>query len=82
MQSSSNENRIIMALQAINQDLKLSIKHTSQIYEILRTTLINRRDSIQSKCNISSKSKNLTDLKKKIILKHTINLINYNFLPR
>ena len=80
MQSSSNENRIIMALQAINQNLKLSIKRASQIYKILHTTLINRRNSIQSKYNISSKSKNLTDLKKKIIFKHTINLINCSFL--
>ena len=82
MQSSSNENKIIMALQAINQNLKLSIKRASQIYEVPRTTLINRRDGIQSKCDISSKSKNLTDLKKKIIFEHIIDLINCSFLLR
>ena len=46
MQSSSNENKIIMALQTINQDLKLSIKRASQIYEVPHTTLINQRDGI------------------------------------
>ena len=44
--------------------------------------LINQRDSIQLKCDISSKSKNLINLEKKIILEHTINLINCSFLFR
>ena len=30
-----------MALQAINQDFKVSIKRASQIYEVFRMTLIN-----------------------------------------
>ena len=82
MESSSIENRIIMALQAIKQDPNLNIKRASQIYKIPRTTLIARRDGRTSRHDISANSMNLIILKEKTIFKRTINLIEYNFPPR
>ncbi|KAK1837469.1 transposase [Colletotrichum chrysophilum] len=39
MSSSSNESRIIFAIEAIKKDLKLSVRKAASIYKVLRTTL-------------------------------------------
>ena len=82
MQSSSKERNIIMTLQAIKRNLKLSIRRASEIYEISRTTLANRRNNRQSKRDILANLMNLTNLEKKVIFDRIINLVNYKFLSR
>ena len=82
MQSSSNENHIKMALQAIKQDPNLSIKRASEIYEVPRTTLIDRRNGINSKRDVRPKSMILTTLEEDTILERIINLIERGFPPR
>ena len=43
MESSSNERKIVMALEAFEKDPKLTIRAASRIYEVPRTTLMERR---------------------------------------
>ena len=82
MESSLNENRIIMALQAIKQDPKLSVRRASEIYQVPRTTLRDRRNGLTSRNDIPSNSRNLTVLEEEIILERTIDLIERGFPPR
>lgn len=42
MESSSNESRTILALQALENDPKLSVRKVAQIYKVSRTTLTRR----------------------------------------
>ncbi|KAK1837465.1 putative transposase [Colletotrichum chrysophilum] len=43
MSSSSNESRIILAIEAIKKDPKLSVRKAASIYKVLRTILRNQR---------------------------------------
>ena len=58
MQSSSNENQILITLKAIKQKFKLLVQCAFQIYEIFCTTLKNQHNGIQLKHNIPFNSKN------------------------
>jgi hypothetical protein len=62
MSSSSDEARIILALQALENDPKLSMRRACQIYIVKYSTLRNRRNGIKSKREITVKSQNLSNL--------------------
>ena len=68
MHSFINENKIIIILQIIKQNLNLSVRHASKIYQMLHTTLIVRQNGYTSNCDCIPTTKNLTVLKKKIFL--------------
>ena len=80
MESSSNERKIVMALKAFKKNPKLTIRAASRIYEILRTTLMERRAGKQSRNNILINSKKLTNLKKKVVFDCIIKLVDQGFL--
>ena len=68
MESSSNEKKIVMALEAFKKNLKLTIQAASKIYEIFHMTLMEQHTGKQLQNNILINSKKFINLKKKKFL--------------
>lgn len=82
MESSLKESRIILALKALEKDLKLSVRAAAKIYDVPRSTLQTRRDGVKSRRDISVNSKKLTDLEEKVLLERIVDLDTRGFSPR
>lgn len=82
MASALNENGIFLALQAIQNDRKLSVKKAAEIYNIPRTTLIARRDGRSSRRDTSANSKKLSDSEEKAIVQRALELDAQGFPVR
>ena len=76
MESSSNERKIVIALETFKKNPKLTIQAASKIYEVLCTTLMKQRAGKQSQNNILINSKKLINLKKKIVFDCIIELVD------
>jgi hypothetical protein len=81
MPSQSNEANIILAVQTIHSDSKLSIRKAASIYNAPYTTLYHRFQGIIAQHNCTSKSRALTKTEKKTILKYVLNLNSRGFPP-
>ena len=62
MSQSSNEARILLALQAIQNNPKLNIQRAATIYKVHYRTLHRRQHGIQSRRDTIQKSRRLSDL--------------------
>ena len=62
MENSSKEARILLALQAIKNDYKLSIIAVGRHYNVLPLTLRDRRNGKSVRRNTLANSRKLTDL--------------------
>jgi hypothetical protein len=82
MESSSNENRILLAIKALQKDQKLTIRAAARIYQVSHTTLIRRRARDKSRRDIMANSRNLTDLEEDVLLKRILSLDSRGFQPR
>ena len=82
MESSSNERRIILALQAIKRDPKLSVRAAAKIYNIPQTTLRDRRAGKRSRLDIPANSRKLTNLEEEAIIQHILDLDSQGISPR
>jgi hypothetical protein len=74
MESLPKESRIILALEALKKDPKLSVQKAATIYEILRSSLRDRRAGKQPRCEIPANSRKLTDLEEIVLLKRILDL--------
>jgi hypothetical protein len=74
MSQSSNEAGILLDLQAIQNNPKLSLRRAAGIYQVPFSTLQRRQDGIQSRRNYISKSRTLSDLDKYIIVQFVLDL--------
>ncbi|RYC77651.1 hypothetical protein BFJ63_vAg19475, partial [Fusarium oxysporum f. sp. narcissi] len=72
MSQPSKEARVIMALQALQDDPKLSMRHAAKIYDVNRNTLSNRKKGKQARCNTISKSQNLSNLEEEAVLQYVL----------
>jgi len=68
MENPSKEARILFALQAIENDKKLSIVAVSRYYDVPPLTLRDRRDGWLIRRDMPANSRKLTDLKEKTIV--------------
>ena len=68
MDSLSNEARVILALEAIRKDQKLSIRAAAKIYNVSDQTLHRRRDGHPTRRDTSPNSRNLTKLEEEAII--------------
>jgi hypothetical protein len=82
MSSSLDEARIILALQALKNDPKLSIQRACQIYMVKHGTVRNRKNSIKAKHEITVKSRNLSNLEEQVLLQSIFNLDIRGFPPQ
>ena len=82
MSSTSKESRVILALQALQNDENLSILAAAKIYNVNRMTLTRRRAGKPARHNTTPKSRRLTDSEEKAIVQYIIELDTRSFPPR
>jgi len=82
MPSTSKEARVILALEAIENNLKLGIRAAAKLYDVLALTLCRRRSSQPIRRDIPANSRNLTDLEEQTIVQYVIKLSIRVFPPR
>src|SRR6478752_4268599 len=82
MPQSLDEARILLALQALQNDPKLTIGRAAKIYEVGRMKLWRRQQGIQSRCDWIPKSRKLTDLEEQIIVQFLLDLDSRGFPAR
>ncbi|KAF4470852.1 hypothetical protein FALBO_2237 [Fusarium albosuccineum] len=82
MSRSSNEARILLALQALQNNPKLSTRHAATMYEVYYRTLQRRRNGIQSRSDFIPKSRKLSDLEEQIIVQFVLDLDSRGFPSR
>jgi hypothetical protein len=82
MSQSSTEARILLALQALQNDPKLSIRRAASTYNVCRMKLSRRQQGILSTRDTTTKSRNLSDLEEQIIVQFILDLDSRGFPPR
>jgi hypothetical protein len=81
MASTSKEARLILALQALQNDNKLSERAAAKIYNVDRRTLARRRTGKPARRDTTPNSRRLTDSEEKAI-QYVIELSERAFPPR
>jgi hypothetical protein len=74
MESSSKERNLILALQAMKNNPKLTINAAAKLYEVFRTTLRRRHVDIPSRCDIPVNLRKLTPIEESILLEKILDL--------
>ncbi len=74
MSSTSKEARVILALIALQNDKKLSLRAVAKLYNILVTTLYDRRAGRPVRYDLPANLRNLTDLEEQTIFQYIVEL--------
>ena|SRR5436305_1571711 len=82
MSQPSNEARILLALQALQNNPKLHLRRAATIYKVGYSTLRDRQHGIQSRSDCIPNSRKLSDLEEEIIVKFVLDLDSRGFPPR
>jgi hypothetical protein len=82
MESSSNESRLILALEALDDNPHLSVRKAATIYSVSRTTIHAQRAGRPSRCDKPANLRKLTDLEEKVLLERVLDLDARGFQPR
>jgi hypothetical protein len=82
MSSLSYESRLNLALEAIQNNKKLSKLAIAKAYSVLYTTLCLRHAGRPARCNILANSRKLTDLEEETIVQYITKLCTRSFPPR
>src|SRR5437667_6701764 len=77
-----NEARYILALEAMKNDEKLSIRAIAKLYNVPHMTLTNRRASRPTRRDTSPNSRKLTKLEEEAIVQYVLELGTRSFPPR
>ena len=78
----SNENQLNLALQVMQQDTFLSIKHTASIYTVNHIILFQCKRGTPSQRNCKLNMRNLTDLEKDTVVHRILELDTQRFFLR
>ena len=68
MDSLPKESRLTLAIEALKNNLKLTLRYVATIYNVPLMTLSARRDGRPVRCDIPANSRKLTDLEEKTIV--------------
>ena len=82
MPSTSDESRVVLALQALQDDESLSVLATAKAYNVNRMTLTRRRAGRLSRRDTTPKSRRLTDSEENAIVQYIVELVARSFPPR
>ena len=79
MLEQSKEARILLAIEALRSNSKLSVYKAATIYNILSSSLHDRMNSKTTKAEIQQKNRLLSELEEKVLLEYIIDLDNQGF---
>ena len=79
MEPLPKESRIILALEALKKDPKLSVRKAAALYEIPETSLRHRRAGMQPRHELPANLRKLTDLEEKVLLERVLDLDTRGF---
>ena len=79
--SPSYENRITLAIKALDKDASLSVKRAASLYNVPRTSLRDRLAGCISKSDWKPVNRNLTTSEESAILQHILDLDSRGFPP-
>ena len=74
MPAQSKEARILMAIEALKSDPKLSVWRVARTYDAPGNTLCNKMNSTMFKAKTQLQNQLLTKLGDKVLLEHIVNL--------
>ena len=77
-----SEHQLVLAVQALQKDPKLSVRKAAKIYNVPRTTLANRRDGQQTISELSTNRRKLAESEENAIVRYIIDLDSRSFPPR
>ncbi len=79
MPPKNDEAQVLLALQALQSDPKLSARAAGKIYDVDHKKLSRRRRGMQSRRDIAANSRKLTDLEESVIVQYILNLDSKGF---
>jgi hypothetical protein len=82
MSQSNTEANTLLALQALQNDPKLSLRRASSIYGVKEQRLRRRQNGIQSRRDTIPNSRKLSDLEEQIVVQFILDLDSRGFPPR
>src|SRR5690349_14610362 len=82
MPQKNDESQVILALQALENDPKLSLRAAARIFSVDPMKLSRRRRGQQSRRDIPANSRKLTDLEESVIIQYILDLDAKGFPPR
>ena len=82
MGSPSKEARLLLALEAIQNNTKLSIRAAAKLYNIPEATLRHRRAGRTARRDLPANSRRLTDSEEKAVVQYILELAARSFPPR
>ncbi|KFZ00214.1 hypothetical protein V500_01139 [Pseudogymnoascus sp. VKM F-4518 (FW-2643)] len=81
MESTSNESCIILAIEALKSDPKLTKRAAAGIYKVPQATLADQRAGKLSRRDITANGRKLTNTEESVLLDRIIDLIERGFPP-
>ncbi|EDN92813.1 hypothetical protein SS1G_08678 [Sclerotinia sclerotiorum 1980 UF-70] len=82
MESNNQEGRILLAIEAINKDQKLSIRKAAKLYNIPRTKIQRRMDGTTPRIESRANSHNLTKLEEEVLIQYIIDMDERGFASK
>jgi hypothetical protein len=82
MPQKADEKDVILALQALRNDPKLSDRAAGEIYSVDHHKISRRKQGIQSRRDIIANCRKLTDSEELVIVQYVLNLDSKGFPPR
>jgi hypothetical protein len=82
MPQKNDEAQVILALQAMQNNPKLSARAAGKVYSVDHQKLSRRRHGMQSRCDIPANSRKLTNLEESVLVQYILDLAAKGFPPR